>query len=133
MTESSVAASDMMNFRALKCDALLLLTAIIWGGGFLAQRVGMESVGPFTFNAVRFALGSVSLIPIILLMRKNGTSGSGARIAEATDGWKMALGGAVTGLALFMGATLQQVGLVYTTAGKAQRLPSNFWRITWSR
>jgi drug/metabolite transporter (DMT)-like permease len=77
----------------------------------------MESVGPFTFNAIRFALGSVSLIPIILLMRKNGTSG--ARIAEPTDGRKMVLGGAVTGLALFMGATLQQVGLVYTTAGKA--------------
>jgi drug/metabolite transporter (DMT)-like permease len=78
----------------------------------------MESVGPFTFNAIRFALGSVSLVPIILLMRKNGAS-SGARIAEPTDGRKMALGGAVTGLALFMGATLQQVGLVYTTAGKA--------------
>ena len=111
------AVSEVMNLRALKSDALLLLTAIIWGGGFLAQRIGMESVGPFTFNAIRFALGSISLVPVILLVRKR--SSIKGRVAEHTDSRKMVLGGVATGLALFMGATLQQVGIVYTTAGKA--------------
>ena len=56
-----------MNRQLLKSDAILLLTAIIWGFAFVAQRVGMDFVGPFTFNGVRFALGSAVLVPFILI------------------------------------------------------------------
>lgn len=103
--------------RTLKSDALLMLTATIWGFAFVAQRVGMDYVGPFTFNGVRFALGSLSLIPLVLLKRRH-PSAPAALVPPA--GRKTVLwGGALAGVALFMGASLQQVGLVYTTAGNA--------------
>ncbi|MDR2618660.1 MAG: EamA family transporter, partial [Treponema sp.] len=54
-----------MNKRALGADVLLLLTAGIWGFGFVAQRSGMEYIGPFAFNGIRFLLGSLSLLPLI--------------------------------------------------------------------
>ena len=53
-----------MKSPTLKSDALLLLTATIWGFAFVAQRVGMDFVGPFAFNGIRFALGSLVLVPI---------------------------------------------------------------------
>jgi drug/metabolite transporter (DMT)-like permease len=59
-----------MNKRALRADILLLLTAGIWGFGFVAQRSGMEYVGPFAFNGVRFVLGGLSLFPLIFFRRK---------------------------------------------------------------
>ena len=102
-----------MKQGTLKADFLLLLTATIWGFAFVAQRVGMESVGPFTFNGVRFALGSLSLVPLILLFGKKEKP---ARPIEAISVPK---GGILAGVALFAGASLQQVGIVYTTAGNA--------------
>ena len=102
-----------MRSRSLTSDALLLLTAVIWGFAFVAQRVGMEYVGPFLFNGVRFALGGLTLVPF-LLKDKPGSP------ADPIPGKKMVLfGGLAAGLALFLGASLQQVGIVYTTAGKA--------------
>jgi drug/metabolite transporter (DMT)-like permease len=103
-----------MQSETLKSDALLLLTAVIWGFAFVAQRLGMEYVGPFTFNGVRFLLGSLVLIPFVL-------RGGIARYAASTDAGlrKTITGGSIAGIALFAGASLQQVGLVYTTAGKA--------------
>ncbi len=103
--------------RTLKSDALLMLTATIWGFAFVAQRVGMEYVGPFTFNGVRFALGSLSLVPLMLLKRKNPSAI--AALLPPADRRTVAWGGALAGLVLFMGASLQQVGLVHTTAGNA--------------
>jgi len=103
--------------QTLKSDALLLVTGIIWGFAFVAQRVGMEYVGPFTFNGIRFALGCLSLIPLLVWQRKaNDDTGNGSgRIRPV----KVLLGGGLAGLVIFAGASLQQVGLVYTTAGKA--------------
>ena len=72
-----------MQAKALKSDLLLLLIAIIWGGGFVAQRQGMESLGPFTFNALRFAIGSVSLVPLILLGRRRRRAGAAARFQHS--------------------------------------------------
>lgn len=106
-----------MNFRALRADILLLLTAAIWGGGFVAQRMGMEHVGPFTFNGVRFAMGGLSLLPLMAVLRARARRRGDAPRAIHVRG--MLAGGALAGLALFLGATLQQVGLLYTTAGKA--------------
>lgn len=102
-----------MNPETLKSNCLLTLTAAIWGSAFVAQRVGMDHIGPFTFNGVRFALGSLSLVPLMMVLRLR-------RNAQAPSSTKTLMtGGAAAGLALYMGASLQQVGLVYTTAGKA--------------
>lgn len=106
-----------MYVRTYRADALLLLTATIWGFAFVAQRVGMEYVGPFTFNGVRFALGSLSLLPLLAVLARREASGRGRRPQAS---WRSLLGGGgLAGLFLFAGASLQQVGLVYTTAGNA--------------
>ena len=106
-----------MNRRTYRADALLLITATIWGLAFVAQRVGMDYVGPYTFNGVRFALGSLSLVPLLFWRRgrESKTYTQGARVGWPTIFW----GGGLAGLFLFAGASLQQVGLVYTTAGNA--------------
>ena len=101
-----------MENRILKSNGLLLLTAAIWGFAFVAQRVGMNYVGPFTFNALRFALGSLTLLPVLIVTERNYPPTTLSRKA-------MILSCAITGGILFMGATLQQVGIIHTTAGKA--------------
>jgi drug/metabolite transporter (DMT)-like permease len=98
-----------------RADGLLLLAAAIWGGAFVAQRVGMDYVGPLTFNGVRFALGVLALLPLALKERGKTATLSGPRFTAGQTVW----GGMLAGLVLFAGATLQQVGLMYTTAGKA--------------
>ena len=107
----------MLKSNTIKSDMLLLLTATIWGFAFVAQRVGMDYVGPFTFNGIRFALGSLVLVPFILRnSHKNESS------VPKQDGGAVRLiflGGGLAGFTLFTGASLQQVGLVYTTAGNA--------------
>ena len=101
-----------MNSRTTRANILLLLTAMIWGAAFVAQRVGMDHMGPLTFNAVRFALGSAALVPLIAFLDKKRT--------VAPPPFSTILkGGVLMGLALFLGAWLQQFGLCYTTAGKA--------------
>ena len=87
----------------IRSDLLLLLTALIWGFAFVAQRVGMEHVGPFFFNGVRFALGCLPLLPFVL---RTTATPLASRLHRA-------------GLFLFTAASLQQVGIVHTTAGKA--------------
>jgi drug/metabolite transporter (DMT)-like permease len=98
-----------------KADSLLMLTAVIWGGAFVAQRVGMDHVGPLTFNGVRFALGALTLLPFAL----RGDRATEKEQLQRLSNKQAILGGGLAGLILFGGATLQQVGLVYTTAGKA--------------
>jgi drug/metabolite transporter (DMT)-like permease len=107
--------ANMLSRGIYKADSILILTAVIWGSAFVAQRVGMDHVGPLTFNGVRFALGALTLMPLAL---------RGDRTTEREHskhlGKKQAvLGAVVAGVILFGGATLQQVGLVWTTAGKA--------------
>ena len=106
-----------MKFGTVKSDALLLITAIIWGFAFVAQRIGMDYVGPFTFNGIRFAIGSLSLLPLVILSRGQQTPSDTIRPRAGLK--TILLGGGALGLALFAGASLQQIGLVYTTAGKA--------------
>jgi drug/metabolite transporter (DMT)-like permease len=97
----------------LTADFLLLLTAAIWGFAFVAQRVGNATMGPFTFNAIRFSLGAVALLPLLFWQRKKDAD------LPKLHWRKLAVPVLLTGLALFAGATLQQVGLLGTTAGKA--------------
>jgi len=95
---------------------LLLLTAMIWGFAFVAQRVGMEYVGPYTYNAVRFALGGLSLYPLIIYLKhKNRNEPQEKHLFVR----QKRVGGLLLGLVLFSAASLQQVGLQYTTAGKS--------------
>jgi drug/metabolite transporter (DMT)-like permease len=109
-----------MDKRVLRADWLLLLTAVIWGVAFVAQRAGMEYVGAFTFNGIRFALGLFVLLPLVLRAPRgreyNSDPGNRPHAAFRSPAlW----GGAIAGLVLFSAASLQQLGLVYTTAGKA--------------
>lgn len=94
---------------------MLILTAFIWGTAFVAQSVGMDYLGPFTFNGVRSLIGGAALLPCIALLNKiNGVSG------KRKEGWKDLLtGGTACGILLFAASSLQQVGIQYTTAGKA--------------
>lgn len=66
-----------MDAKSFKADILLTITAVIWGAAFVAQRVGMDYMGPLTFNATRFILGSAALVPLIMRIdrerKKDGT------------------------------------------------------------
>lgn len=99
-----------MQSRNVRADLILLLVAVIWGFGFVAQRVGMDDLGPFGFNGSRFLLGALSLLPLLLVFKAKPGQG---------DIGKLLKGGVLAGLFLFVGASLQQVGLLYTTAGNA--------------
>ena len=106
----------------LRGNLLLLLTAAIWGFAFVAQRLGADHMGAYAFNAARFALGSVSLLPVIVLMdRRRGRAdlpvGGGGSGRERT---RAALPAALlAGTVLFLASSLQQYSLTWTTAGKA--------------
>lgn len=103
-----------MQTKTLKSDSLLLLAAFFWGTTFVAQRRGMEYIGPMTYNTVRFAVGALTVLPIALTARRS------ERTKHAENPRRFLLwGGALAGLALFGGAAMQQMGLVYTPAGKA--------------
>lgn len=104
-----------MNTRVARSESLLLLASAIWGFAFVAQRIGMEHVGPFTFNGVRFALGALSLTPLLIVAQRRPPRERGPDPGPA----RSLLYGVAAGAVLFCGASLQQVGIVYTTAGKA--------------
>ena len=99
-----------MQTNTLKSDSLLLVAAFFWGTTFVAQRKGMDHMGPMLYNALRFLLGAVTLAPLI--------AWPGLRLAGARTGTPRLLfwGGLLAGVALFGGASLQQMGLQYTTA-----------------
>ncbi|PKL05754.1 MAG: EamA family transporter [Spirochaetae bacterium HGW-Spirochaetae-9] len=103
----------------LYADALLLLTAAIWGFAFVAQRVGMDAMGPFAFNAVRYAVGAIVLLPLIRYRRRNALRFGASSAAPAAAGFRRLLPFAFAGGAMFIGASLQQLGIVTTTAGNA--------------
>jgi drug/metabolite transporter (DMT)-like permease len=95
-----------------QANLILLLTALIWGFGFVAQRMGMDHLGPYAFNVCRFLVGALSLLPLLFFFRKKE---SGPTELNPSF-WKFSI---LAGFALFGGATLQQVGIQYTTVGKA--------------
>ena len=101
-----------MNVKKLKSTFLLFLTAIIWGFAFVAQRVGAEYVGAFTFNGIRFILGALSLIPVILIFEKEKFNKEKFK--------RTVMSGLLAGVVLFIASTLQQYGVEITqSAGKA--------------
>lgn len=103
---------------------LLFLTAFIWGVAFVAQSVGMDYVGPWTFNASRFIIGAVFLIPCIAFLdglKKKETAASGTSSEESApqDKKTLLIGGLCCGIAIAVASTLQQYGISMTTVGKA--------------
>ena len=124
-----------------KSPALLFLTEVVWGVAFVAQSVGMDYVGPFTFNCIRCLIGAVVLVPCIWFLdgwkQRQGGASCGRESAGAPDGAScgresagapsgasygshaLLAGGICCGLALFVASNLQQIGIQYTTVGKA--------------
>jgi len=90
---------------------------MIWGFAFVAQRSGMEYIGPFTFNTVRFTLGGISLIPLLLINKRRNFKSK--LLLPLLSNKILLKGGIIAGIILFFGASFQQGGMVYTTAGKA--------------
>jgi drug/metabolite transporter (DMT)-like permease len=100
----------------LRADLLLVLAALIWGFAFVGQRTGMEHLGPFAFNAARFFIGGLTLLPLIAFLDRQRRRVD-LRVIPLDDR-ALLRGGVLAGVVLFAGATLQQTGIVFTTAGK---------------
>ena len=96
-----------MHRPSLRADLLMLLTALIWGTTFVAQRLGMNEIGPFLYTGLRFALGALVLLPWVLRRPAGG-------VTEPFHRGLLA-GGLLLGLALTAGINLQQVGLLFTS------------------
>lgn len=115
-----------MRYRTLN-NLLLVLTAFIWGCAFVAQSVGMDYVGPFTFNAARSILGGIALLPVIYVMnrgkKKRDVLPDENMVKHAAEKKQerktLLLGGICCGAALAVASSLQQIGIMYTSAGKA--------------
>lgn len=105
----------MMNKSKFKNIFMLLLTAIIWGSAFVAQSVGMEYIGPFTFNSVRSILGGIVLIPCIAFLNRIKS----ATKQDNNDNKVLVKGGICCGVVLFLASSAQQIGIQYTSVGKA--------------
>lgn len=105
--------------RSFKGEIYLLLAALIWGSAFIFQKMGMDYIGPFLFGCFRFTLGALALLPVIWL---SGKINARKAQQEETTGFRdktLLAGALLCGLANFVAGSLQQVGIVYTTAGKA--------------
>ena len=103
--------------KRLRSSALLLLATIIWGSAFISQRVGMDHIGPFTFQAARCFLAVVGLFPVILTLDK--FKKDGLTFFKRWSDPKLWKAGVLCGIPLFLACNLQQIGLVDTDAGKA--------------
>lgn len=99
----------MTTNKALRADLLMLLTAMIWGSTFVAQRLGMDSIGPFLYSGIRFTLAGLVLIPIVMFLRRR------QKQEPAPFSRGLLFGGVAMGLALALGINLQQVGLLFTS------------------
>ena len=108
-----------MNKTQIQHSLLLLLTAVIWGTAFVAQSVGMDYVGPFTFLCTRSFIGGAALLPVIAFMDRQKSEE--ARVEEKKPENRKVLirGGILCGLALCFASAFQQYGILFTTVGKA--------------
>lgn len=110
-----------MNRFIMRQSLILFLTAVIWGVAFVAQSAGMDYVGPFTYNGVRCILGGLVLLPCILLLDvlQGGKKEEQETDVTARNGRQLLTGGLCCGVILFVASSLQQLGIQYTSVGKA--------------
>lgn len=106
-----------MKAKEWKSSLMLLLTAAIWGVAFVAQSVGMDYIGPFTFNAIRSLVGGLVLIPCIWLLNRKKPAAQEDTPAQSDR--TLFIGGICCGVALAVASSLQQIGIQYTSVGKA--------------
>ncbi|BEU88440.1 DMT family transporter [Selenomonas sp. TAMA-11512] len=105
---------------ALRGNLFLLLAAFFWGTTFVAQSVAMDGMGPYLYNAARYLVGTIVVFLIFLVMRRaKRDAAAGDADAETTDGKSGFRYGLGAGCIMLIATTLQQVGLQYTTVGKA--------------
>lgn len=97
-----------------KANIMLLIATMIWGSAFVAQSSGMDYVGPFTFLSCRSLLGALTLLPVLLWTRRHGST-----VPPTGSRRDLLLCSVLCGTVLFAAAILQQIGLLYTTAGKS--------------
>lgn len=103
--------------KEIRNSLLLILTALVWGIAFVAQRQGGAAAGPYTFNCIRSFLGAAVLLPVIRLLDGRSESHEPQTIQDKRRLW---IGGSLCGAVLFVASTFQQMGMYYgTTAGKA--------------
>ncbi len=114
-----------MRKKQLQSNAILLLTALIWGLAFVAQSIAMDYIRPFTFNGIRSIIGGLVLLPVIAVMKKFSTSKRECYNPQDRDRVKEIFhsmevkGGILCGLVLFVTSNLQQFGIMYSSPGKA--------------
>ena len=102
----------------IRNSLILLLTATIWGVAFVAQTVGMDYIGPFTFLFARSVIGGIVLLPVVAVLHKNGPSHAHETAEEKRRARKtLCIGGACCGAVMCFASILQQIGLLYTTVG----------------
>lgn len=109
-----------MNKKNIKSNIFLLLAAVIWGGAFVAQSVGMDYMQPLTFNCARFLVGAVVLVPVVIvsdLLHKRKLSFFGTKDKRAIK--DLVTCSLICGSLLALASSIQQIGISYTTAGKA--------------
>lgn len=99
-----------MRNQALRADLLMLITALIWGSAFVAQRMGMDSIGPYLYSGLRFALGTLVLLPVVYVLGRGN---------KQPFNRGLFMGGALMGVVLALGINLQQVGLLFTSVTNA--------------
>ena len=99
----------------MKYRLLLLLASFIWGTAFIAQRVSMDTMGPFSFNGLRFTLAALSLVPLVICRRNSAA----INFKKPPHHITLPVSCIILGFILFAGVSFQQLGLFYTTVGKA--------------
>jgi len=110
------------SIRSLAGVLMLLVASMIWGSAFVAQSSGMDYVGPFTFNGIRFLIGACALAPVAAvrsLYRRKRIVSEDSTETEKKSALYNITAGAISGLVLFIPSTLQQIGLVDTSPGKS--------------
>lgn len=110
-----------MRSKTIRNSMLLFLTACIWGLAFVSQSKGMEAMGPYTFNGVRCLLGAAAVFPLVLVQihKEKEREEQGETIGGKNGRHTILTGGLFCGLAYTAGTTLQQIGILHTTVGKA--------------
>lgn len=108
------------NKMTVICSFIMLLTAVLWGFGFVVQSVAMDTIEPITFNGIRNILGALSVLPVCFFTgRKDKNALPLTKEEKKKERKTLITGGVCCGVCLFAGSVLQQTGLVYTTPGKA--------------
>ena len=114
--------------KKMRGNLMLMLTAFIWGSSFVAQKSGMDLIGPLAFNGIRTLIGGIVLIPAIMFLKnwkvKKALQAveTAAEVSEEDrkkENRLLIIGGMCCGIALLVASNLQQIGIFYTTAGKA--------------